>query len=348
MSDAFKTLKKSERLLTAIPYTELANKNRSILNNVLPLELPYSLHIEPTNICNFGCVSCPQSLDSYKEQAGYYELMDFELFTKIIDDIANVGKLKALKLFGYGESLLHPRLPEMIKYAKSKNMTDRIEITTNATKLTPKVAGELIESGLDYLRVSIYSIDQDTHNQFTQTRFSVEKIFDNLKGLIELRNNLNLNHPFIYAKVMETLKDEEIREFKKKYSEVADELTVEVIHNMSGINGIEQKLGIDIPVRKNRKICPLPFYQASIAANGDVTICCIDWTFSSKIGNVKENNIIDLWKSDKFNKIRSEILRGNIKNIPSCTNCTWSWSSTDDLDTLTDAEKNELLKEYEA
>ena len=53
-----------------------------------------------------------------------------------------------------GEPLLHPKLPEFIKYAKMKGILETI-INTNATHLNEK-SEKLIEAGLDLI---IYSFD---------------------------------------------------------------------------------------------------------------------------------------------------------------------------------------------
>jgi len=53
--------------------------NRSLLSEILPLKLPLSLNIEPTNLCNFRCVHCVQSFSDYENFAGYKGNMDMDL-----------------------------------------------------------------------------------------------------------------------------------------------------------------------------------------------------------------------------------------------------------------------------
>jgi len=329
-----------------IAYTQLALANRRNLRDILPLAMPMSMHIEPTNICNFKCVSCPQTMPDYKEKAGYYQNMDFSLYEKILVDIKSMGRLKALKLFGYGESMVNPDLGRMIRLAKVMDVADRIELTSNCTRLTEKMALELIEGPLDYLRVSIYSLDQTAHQAFTGSKVRIETVFENLERLRHMRDRMGASRPYIYVKMFETVSADDEARFRDMFKDVGDELTLEMLHNMSGIDGIDQKLGVEIPVRAPKKICPAPFYMSSVAANGEVTICCIDWSWSSAVGNLNDQSLKEIWFGPALQAVRSKLLNGQRRLIKSCANCTWDWSHPDNIDDISRAKIAEILDYY--
>lgn len=331
-----------------IPYTQLAQTGRRDLLELLPIAMPMSMHIEPTNICNFHCVSCPQSLPDYKEAAGYHQHMDVGLYEKILHDIKDMGRLKALKLFGYGESMTHPELGRMIRLAKDLDVADRIELTSNASRLTEKMAVELIEGPLDYLRVSIYSLDQQAHQEFTQTKVQIDRIFENLRRLRQLRDERGAVKPYIYVKMFETISADDEARFRAQFADIGDELTLEILHNMTGIDGIESKLGVDVPRYKPKKICPAPFYMSSVAANGDVTICCVDWSWSSKVGNLKDQSLKEIWYGPALQEIRRKLLTGQRRTIKSCANCTWDHSHPDNIDAVTPEKIAGILDYYQA
>ena len=96
------------------------------LKSVLPLSMPISIQIEPTNHCNYRCFFCPTGdkalLEKVSRPKGY---MPFKLFKKIINDICEMSKIskskiKSILLYKDGEPLLHKDLPSMISYAKTK------------------------------------------------------------------------------------------------------------------------------------------------------------------------------------------------------------------------------------
>jgi len=84
------------------------------LKKLLTLKGPRIIFIEPTNYCNYKCTICP--ITSMKRKKGF---MNLDLFKKIVDEASNIG-IKRINLQMYGEPLLHPKLLEMIRYAKSK------------------------------------------------------------------------------------------------------------------------------------------------------------------------------------------------------------------------------------
>ena len=329
--------------LDVIPYTDLA-KNRRPLEDQLPLAMPLSLHIEVTGVCNFHCKSCCQYLPEYKDRAGAKDFMSMSLYEKIMRDVKEMGQLKALKLFGYGEPMLHPDLPAMVAMAKRMSVTERVEFASNCSRLTETVARNLIVARLDYLRVSIYGMDQQQHDDFTGRKYSIDAIRENVARLRRLRDADGSKYPFIYVKIFEGGSPDEEAEFHAKYDAIADQTEVECLHNMSGIG--TERLGIAIPERPDRKICPLPFYQASVGANGDLTICCVDNRWSSKVGNLKDSSLKELWHSPQFNEYRRKMLTGRRCEIESCARCTWPWNAPDNLDDIGPEKVSQILKSY--
>jgi MoaA/NifB/PqqE/SkfB family radical SAM enzyme len=99
-------------------------------------QLPVRLWIESTSRCNLKCGYCPNK-DVVKEDHGF---MDFGLFTSIVDQVADHAY--DVNLFHRGEPLMHPRLPEMVAYARGKGLYTRVH--TNITLLNEKKGRALI------------------------------------------------------------------------------------------------------------------------------------------------------------------------------------------------------------
>ena len=75
-------------------------------------EFPKRVTLELTNHCNLRCVMCPR-----KYMRGPKGYMSFSLYKNIIGQLAE-HRDTALVPFFRGESLLHPRCIEMLRYAK--------------------------------------------------------------------------------------------------------------------------------------------------------------------------------------------------------------------------------------
>jgi len=65
--------------------------------------------LELTNYCNLRCVKCPYP--QMTREKGY---MDFDLFKTIINQLASWNR--GIWVSGIGESLLHPRIFDMLDY----------------------------------------------------------------------------------------------------------------------------------------------------------------------------------------------------------------------------------------
>ena len=80
--------------------------------------------------------------------------------------------------------------------------------------------------------------------------------------------------------------------------------------------------GILGEVKSVLRPCNLPMYKAMIDWNGDVLLCCNDWSRKEKgLGNVLVDNFSNLWTSNRFDSIRRELIKGNRKNIDACSGC---------------------------
>lgn len=109
------------------------------LAKALPLSAPQNVMIDICNVCNFKCTFCPTGDAELLKSVGRpIGMMDYALFTKIIDDLKVFdGKITYVSLHKDGEPLLNRKIGEMIKYAKAAKVAANVEVTSNASLLTP-------------------------------------------------------------------------------------------------------------------------------------------------------------------------------------------------------------------
>lgn len=324
-------------------YSHLRDKNRNSLLDNLPLKLPYSMNIEPTNKCNFRCLACPLSFDDYRDIVGYTGDIDFELYKKLIIEISKMGKLKCLRFYMEGEPLLNKRIIEMLKLAKEYDVTERIEFTTNASLLNEKIAQELIDTKIDYLRVSIYSVNQKRHERVTNSKVDIEKIYNNIKTVKELRDKAGAKYPFIYVKMLDSFDEKENQDFRDKYSAIADEVMIEKPMNWNdyedrdliGAFYGDKKINKENLFENKKEVCPFPFYSCIVNCDGLVTVCCVDWNKKTIVGDLNKNTFEEIWNGKEFNEFREMHIKREKFNNPSCKNCTFLYTSVDNLDKMT-------------
>ena len=337
-----------------VAYSQLRDFSRRSLAPLLPLALPFGMFIEPTNNCNFKCKFCPESFSDYTEIVGGRAHMDFALFEQIVAQIKAMGRLKVMRFYMLGEPLLHPDIIRMISLAVSAGVTDRTELTTNATALTAEKSRGLLASGLDYLRVSIYAATQERNERVTQSKVPISRILENVRTFRRLRDESGRKNPQLYVKMIDSGSEEENAAFLKMYEGIADECVLEKPMNWNGYENRDVlQTAYDDAERESlvetnlfpfqKKICPFPFYTMVINANGDVTACCVDWNKNTKVGNVKEATLHDIWHGDAFRELRRMHIEGRRHENASCKNCTYLFTAPDNLDDLSVEEYQRIL-----
>lgn len=310
-------------------------QEREILVDILPLDIPLSISIEPTNICNFKCVMCEQNSQS-KTTDMVFSNMTMECFEKLTLDIETWckrynKKIKTIRLYANGEPLLHPEIGYMVKRIKDADITHFIEITTNGSLLNNELAEQFVDYGLDYIRFSIYSIYKDKNNKITQSKSNPEEIRENIKYLRNYRDKVGATKPFIQAKLIDTYSKEN-EEFKAFYKGIADDTFIDQPMDANSGEDIFINLYEDRAeqirnevhnkrIYHKRKVCRYPFTHMVILSSGDVCICCNDFCRKTVYGNVMKHSLMDWWTSKSLYKIRVMQLEKKGIDLPVCEIC---------------------------
>ncbi len=117
--------------------------------------------------------------------------MSWELFTRIVDQIPG---LQRAVLHGVGEPMLVRELPRMVRYLKDRGVY--VLFNTNGTLLNPRKFGELIETGLDELRVSLDAADAATYALVRGKDF-FDRIVRDVRRLTDYQRSIDATTPRI-------------------------------------------------------------------------------------------------------------------------------------------------------
>jgi radical SAM protein with 4Fe4S-binding SPASM domain len=314
-----------QRILLQIKHgqlKDLARKNLAYISrriNKRGKRFPLMVLVEATNNCMLDCIMCPHS--QLEEETGY---MSFDLYKKIIDECSQHSSMAYLSLGGMGEPLMHPRLSEMSKYAKSKGIP-KVGLSTNAVLLTKKRTEEILEdSGIDEIAFSLDAINKDTYQKIKR-RSSFQAVQKNIAYFLSQKRKRW--KPFVnlhILKMKETVS--EIDDFLKKWIPQlgkGDYILVKDVHNFAGqVEDRRLKEQIYSAVRSPcRQLWKLLF----VSWKGDVMPCCMDPHRKLKIGNLEESTLEELWKSPSLQKYRQIHLQGRYDEIPLCSKCEQWW-----------------------
>jgi len=281
-----------------------------------------ALYIETINQCNAKCFMCP--VHKLSRPVG---CLDWDLYQKVIDEYAQFGK--SVLLSNYGEPLLDPLLIERIKFAKRKGL--RVGFFTNGWLLNRKMSKDLIETGLDWLNISVHAAHSQTYKRIYGGG-SLEKVTKNIQLFLQLRNvdykqanpGVNLRHL-----IMKENKGE-LPYFLNQWKSKVD--FIGIGDGLSSRTDSFKFANVKDRIYKRANPCMWPFHGLIVLPNGDVTICCEDWGGKVIVGNVQHSTILNIWNSDRMKKICDYMLKCDWQLLHSiCKRCDWpvkpSWDS---------------------
>ena len=146
---------------------------------------PVCLYLETTNRCNLLCTTCPRTFEALEPPGD----MSWGLFTAIVDQFPKIARVV---LHGVGEPMMVRALPRMIRYLKDRGTY--VLFNTNGTLLSEKKGRELIESGLDELRVSLDAAEPHAF-KLVRGRDMFARIVRNLRTFRALQRELAAERP---------------------------------------------------------------------------------------------------------------------------------------------------------
>ncbi len=146
---------------------------------------PVCLYLETTNRCNLLCTTCPRTFEELEPPSD----MSWELFTSIVDQFP---KIERVVLHGVGEPMMVAELPKMVKYLKDRGVY--VLFNTNGTLMREKKSRELIEAGLDEMRISLDAAEAKAF-EAVRGRDLFDRIVRNIKNFTALKDRMGAKTP---------------------------------------------------------------------------------------------------------------------------------------------------------
>jgi len=293
------------------------NKKKKTIKKIIPNHI----HIETINgFCTARCPMCTWALWTRKPN-----IMNNSTYVKILEKFKPYCKhIHYLSLHSCGEPLLDKELVEKIKIAKKMGFKG-IGFATNCTELNKHKAKEIILSGLDTIFLGIDGTTKAVHEAI-RVGTDFDKVILNVKRFIELRNELGKTKIVIRFIRQESNKHQ-WSEFLNYWtnllnSDLGDEIVKFDIHNWGGdlVNYESKDANKDITPENN--ICQDVFKRMVVFSDGEVSLCCADYNGFFHIGNVLEEDPIEIYNNEIFDHYRKTMLEGNILDLEHCKTCT--------------------------
>lgn len=258
--------------------------------------MAYMKSVDITTIigCPLLCSYCPQDkfIKNYKSNIRILTLEKLKLILKNVDKTQYM-----LNISGYSESMSNFEIAEMLLYCYNEGYV--INLFTTLQGFNNKIL-EKLSGNISFNYVCFHESDGTSFNK-EQFKINTLKFISNIN--IQ-RTKVGIgNSSFNY----------EIKTIDEPFSRANN------IQNVKKIPKVEHKTG--------KIVCNfygqnLIYSTNQILPNGDVYMCCMDWSLQHKIGNIFEHKL----DSDEFNIERKKISNLLLEedNNVLCRNCEFS------------------------
>ena len=275
------------------------------------IKSPYIFEIEVTNLCNAKCVFCYNR--NLKRERGFIDVVKLEKFVKEVYNenknnwfYNNIKPAKYPKfvLGGLGEPLLHPQIFEIIKIIKKYGFV--VELITNGIKLNKVIATNLINSKLDFLSISLHSLNPEVYKSITQV--DVEIVKNNLNEALTCLNNSEIKVSLwrVYPPVgfkRDNENDQKIYDDFVNSYKIYEVLGPSEPWERDGV--VENS--VCEPIKDKYFWCHKILYTFNIDCFGNAVMCAVDYNRETvNLGNVFEDgykkcqqNKLDILSSEK-------------------------------------------------
>lgn len=302
--------------------------------------LPFRLYLEPTTRCNLECRMCIKSI-SQRPQLD----LSFDGFLRIM---RHFPYLQDLQLQGIGEPLLNPDIFRMIEYAKAKRV--RVGLFTNATLVDPEMAKRALNSGLDWINLSLDAASCDTYETIRKgARY--EEVIENISAMMAIKKEITPAISIWFTAMMMNIQElPAIIRLAKRLG--IGKVAVQGAHSWGNdflrgylkndylfkdikltrqafIEATQEakrlKVRLDFRPRYfqegKKRVCRWPWVSCFITADGFVTPCCVQGSDPKilSFGNVFEEDFKVIWNSHLYQGFRRQLKSKNPPEI--CNDC---------------------------
>ncbi|UCH95985.1 MAG: radical SAM protein [Candidatus Aminicenantes bacterium] len=196
----------SRKRTSNMPYDYFLKENPSMdeIDGYLNREIvPHGLVIEVTTACNLTCIGCPTGVENRKnKQSRKLKKNMFIDMDKLKTWLSSYTKqLRRIRLFNYGEPLLHPGAIDFSSFLTRENPGIDLVIATNLLPLNKKKKiRDLVMAQPNMIVVSLHGANQESLVKYMGPQANFNLAVQIMKKLIAERNRLGLTLPVVIWK----------------------------------------------------------------------------------------------------------------------------------------------------
>lgn len=290
-------------------------------------ELPACLNIELNNTCNHKCIFCDFHSPCIERPKHYKEsVMKTDVVYEILEQAKKLGiGRREVGFYASGEVFLHKDFANIVRYAKELGFSYTF-ITTNGALAVPDKMKEVIDAGLDSIRISVNGADRKTYEAM-HGRDDFDIVFNNIKFLRSYLDEKNIDMNTSISFVVTKENEMQIPKMKEMFQDLVNEiLFIPVIESKKWSKELHERLYLEEYLEKDivenkELICRLLYNTMYIDSNCKVKCCCAAFTTDVDMFDLSEEMDLEkAWYSSLYKFYRKAMLDGNLKGTI-CEGC---------------------------
>lgn len=303
---------------------------------------PVIYNIETTNACNMECEMCPRTtmmtraistieIDVFKkiiEQLRPWTNEEWSLWETFVNKSYNIKKTdmsenhfflyiipNVIQLHGYGDPLLDLNMEAYVKLLKSKGL--KSYFSCNPANIDIEKTIRMFENGLDYIKYSIESVDDDKHKKVRGNASNFSESYDKIKKLLELKEK-NQYKTTIIITMLDLNKSWQKEEYEKLRN-AFDGLDVYIYLKSEDQQWYRKDYHGTNSVHWS-ELCKHPWMSMTVKSNAEVVMCMEDYDNEIILGNAKNESLTEIWNGELYSKFRNDhyYLKRGIKCSERC------------------------------
>jgi wyosine [tRNA(Phe)-imidazoG37] synthetase (radical SAM superfamily) len=289
-------------------------------------QTPVVYNLETTNNCNMRCQMCPRTTIMTRpvktmnlevargviNQLIPWSTSEWSEWEKFVADKYQIPKdsmsenhfflyviPKVLVLHGYGDPLLDPHMPDIVKMLTKRDIPSYF--SCNPANINIGRTLNTFEEGLSYVKYSIESVDDIKHKAIRGEASNFWASYRKIVQLLDLKAQHNYKTQIVitmlnlgrtdqreeYERLVEAFRDMDVYIYLKSQDQTwyqHKESTTQSIHWL--------------------EFCQFPWSSMTIKSDGMSVECVEDFDNEIILGDAKTESLYDIWNGDKYREFR--------------------------------------------
>ena len=272
---------------------------------------PDHVQIQTITGCNASCIFCPNGKTRRNIPKG--RRMDWDLYRSIVDQSIEMG-IRRYSVYLMNEPMLDRELAKRVAYITARiKKPQYVKVTSHGGLLTGRMAKELLDSGLNKLKISVQSLNAGTYRQIMG--LPLEKTLKNIDRFLELKKQGGYKRPKLEIVMVDSAQThDEISRIRQYWQERQIKLYVEPVENRANQHNI-RKTAISAQKLQAFSWCRRLMEQIYILYDGRMVQCCADWEQQSVMGDLTRDRLSDIWYGRHYSNYRRRFADGDVKGM---------------------------------